>query len=253
MRMTIVADMYRSHPAASLVGLAMLLLALAALMPLILASLSKVGEGENTGEDKREARRPAATRKDRGLIVVLDLDETLVHSLPPDHQVVVERPHVREFLRRAAEAFVEVAVFTAGTREYAEPILDRLDPERAVFGRRFYRDACSLVVADGDAAEGIVAKDLRLLGLSPEETERRVRLVDNTPSAYALQPMCGVPIKSFMGEDADDRALLDVLDRLLAEQRALIGKDAPLMRRSSKNGREGAENGGPSVWENYGL
>jgi TFIIF-interacting CTD phosphatase-like protein len=109
-------------------------------------------------------------------------------------------------------------VFTAGTREYASPILDRLDPDDKVFGRRFYRDDCSVLESDVGAT---LVKDLRKLGIPEKDLGSRVRIVDNTPSAYALQPQCGVPIKSFMGEDSEDRELLVVLARLLAEQRGV--------------------------------
>lgn len=145
-------------------------------------------------------------------VLVLDLDETLVHSPNEGRAETIERPHVREFLRRAAEAFDEVAVFTAGTMDYASPILDRLDPVGRVFGRRFFRESCSIVEAPGGGGLSVV-KDLRILG---EVDLSRVRLVDNTPSTYAYQPRCGVPISSFYGDPADD-ALPQTLARLLAE------------------------------------
>lgn len=151
-------------------------------------------------------------------VLVLDLDETLVHSLPPDHAVVVERPHVRRFLAEVVGMFDEVVVFTAATREYADPILDRLDPERKIFGRRLFREDCTIVVEGGEVVS--VVKDLRKLGIPEAELGSRVRIVDNTPSVYALQPQCGVPIKSFMGDDANDRELLVVLERLAAERRS---------------------------------
>ena len=145
-------------------------------------------------------------------VLVLDLDETLVHSLPPDYSVVVERPHVHRFLEAVAAAFDEVVVFTAGTRDYASPILDRLDPHDRIFGRRLYRDSCSLLDGGGDGSgDVLLVKDLRILGVPLE----RVRILDNTPSAYAMQPQCGVPIRSFMGDDSADRALLDALATLL--------------------------------------
>ena len=134
-------------------------------------------------------------------VLVLDLDETLVHALPPDYTVVVERPHVREFLAAVAASFAEVVVFTAGTREYASPIIDRLDPGGDLIARRFYRDACTPM------EDGTLAKDMRLV----DADVSRVRIVDNTPAAYALQPQCGIAIPSFMGDDADDDALLQLL------------------------------------------
>ena len=133
-------------------------------------------------------------------ILVLDMDETLIHSPPPNHDRVIQRPFVHEFLRDMHASFDELVVFTAGTRDYASPILDHLEnyQKGSLFSRRFYRDSCSV-----DPRTGLLAKDLRILGTSLD----RVWILDNTPSAYALQPDRGIPIPSFEG-DPDDRELL---------------------------------------------
>ena len=150
---------------------------------------------------------PEAPDRGRGRrVLVLDLDETLVHALPPDHRTVLVRPHAAEFLAAVSRTFDEVVVFTAGTREYASPVLDGLDPDGTLLGRRFYRDSCSVM-----PGTGLLVKDLRILG---EADLSRVRIVDNTPSAYALQPQCAVPIRSYEGDDPDDTELLRVLRKL---------------------------------------
>ena len=144
----------------------------------------------------------------RRRVLVLDLDETMGHTLFDEggEMTFVRRPHLETFLRAVAGpgGFDEVAVFTAGTREYAEPILDTLDPENRFFGRRYYRDSCSVTPG------GLLVKDLRILG---ERDLADVLLLDNTPSAYAWQPQCGVPIPSFMGDDPRDDALLQTLGK----------------------------------------
>ena len=78
--------------------------------------------------------------------LVLDLDETLVHSTldsfdEPDfgftvsfngrehHVNVRQRPDVFPFLERCAQLF-EVVVFTASQKVYAEQLLNILDPQR---------------------------------------------------------------------------------------------------------------------------
>ena len=150
---------------------------------------------------KRNAPR---TPRREHTILVLDMDETMIHS-PPPHDRVIERPFVREFLNEMSSAFDELVVFTAATRDYASPILDRLDPTRTLFSRRFYRDSCSV-----DPRTGMFAKDLRILGNSLERTW----ILDNTPSAYALQPWCGIPILSFEG-DPNDRELVKMAPFIL--------------------------------------
>uniref|UniRef100_T1H1L2 Mitochondrial import inner membrane translocase subunit TIM50 n=1 Tax=Megaselia scalaris TaxID=36166 RepID=T1H1L2_MEGSC len=75
--------------------------------------------------------------------MVIDLDETLVHSsfkpiqnadfiVPVEidgtiHQVyVLKRPHVDEFLRKMGELY-ECVLFTASLAKYADPVADLLD------------------------------------------------------------------------------------------------------------------------------
>jgi len=165
-------------------------------------------------------------------VLVLDLDETLVHSRtdmlmhtdagtphPADGAMVVTvRPHAVEFLRRVASMFDRLVVFTAGTRPYAEPIIDALEASSGVrIAQRLYRDDCTPIIRP---AEGVLvgyAKDLRRVW--PDLS--RVLLLDNTPSAYSLQPRCGVPIESFFGDPAD-RALLDVLPVLASRRLAMV-------------------------------
>ncbi len=152
-------------------------------------------------------------------VLVLDLDETLVHSRfstasGSESIEVSVRPHVREFLVRASSMFDELAVFTAGTRPYAEPIVDDLEAASGVrIRQRFYRDSCTPLLGapgpDGQPAVAGYAKDLRLVW--PDLG--RVLLLDNTPAAYSLQPSCGVPIASYYGDPADD-ALLEALSVL---------------------------------------
>lgn len=91
--------------------------------------------------------------------LVLDLDETLIHSsLQPqeftDFHLTLEcdgneneiyvalRPGVGQFLARMAELF-EVVLFTASTPNYANPILDLIDQEGHI-AFRLFRSACQL-------------------------------------------------------------------------------------------------------------
>lgn len=54
---------------------------------------------------------------------------------------VRKRPLVDEFLRAVAEDF-ELVIFTAGTKEYANLVLDVLDKDRLI-QHRLFRDHCS--------------------------------------------------------------------------------------------------------------
>jgi len=125
--------------------------------------------------------------------LVLDLDETLVHSsfkptknadfiIPVEidgytHQVYVgKRPHVDEFLSRMGEIY-EVVIFTASLPKYANPLLDVLDKPHGVIKWRLFREHCTY-------HEGCYVKDLSRLGRPMNE----VLIVDNATYSYMFQP-----------------------------------------------------------------
>ena len=102
---------------------------------------------------------PPIAPEDRGKkCLVLDLDETLVHSsfkpvanadfiipVEIDDQVyqvyVLKRPRVDDFMKAVGEKF-EVVIFTASLSKYADPVIDLLDKHR-VCRHRLFREACT--------------------------------------------------------------------------------------------------------------
>jgi len=142
--------------------------------------------------------------------LVLDLDETLVHSsfepcenpdivLPIRMQGstyrinVMIRPGTEEFLARMGELY-EVVVFTASLAEYAEPLVKMLDTTNAV-SYLLYRQHCTPL-------NGVYVKDLSLLG----RDMKNVILIDNSPNSFLFQPENAYHIKNFF-EDKKDREL----------------------------------------------
>jgi len=159
------------------------------------------------------------------LCVVLDMDETLVHSSfeavehadftlhikldSVKHTVYVsKRPFVDEFLRALASPEFEIVLFTASLDAYAAPLLDILDAGR-VISKRLFREACSNV-------GGVFVKDLSLLGRPLSRTV----IVDNSPTSYMLQPQNAVPVTSwfFNQQDTELRELLPILKQLALEE-----------------------------------
>lgn len=158
---------------------------------------------------------PPQKGRDVGLkTLVLDLDETLVHSsfkpvpnadfiIPVEidnqvHQVyVLKRPGVDQFMKSMGEKF-EVVVFTASLAKYADPVLDLLDKDKVV-GARLFREACS-------NHKGNYVKDLGRLG----RDIRHVIIIDNSPASYLFHPENAVPIDSWF-DDENDTELLDLI------------------------------------------
>ena len=50
---------------------------------------------------------------------------------------IYKRPNLREFLTKLTK-FGHIAVFTQNQQSYADPIIDKLDPDRKLFKHRFY-------------------------------------------------------------------------------------------------------------------
>ncbi|KAJ8767452.1 hypothetical protein K2173_017496 [Erythroxylum novogranatense] len=167
------------------------------------------------------------------ITLVLDLDETLVHSsfdicedgdfsfqIHSKMQVqtvfVRQRPYLPMFLEAVSSMF-DIVIFTAGQSNYAELLLDIIDPNRTLICQRVYRDSCVFV-------NGGYLKDLTILGCDLA----RIMIVDNTPQVFQLQVENGIPIDSWFG-DPEDSALLSLL--LFLE--TLVGADdvRPLIRK----------------------
>lgn len=151
--------------------------------------------------------------------LVLDLDETLVHSsfkpvANPDYIIPVEiegkvvdvyvlkRPWMDHFMKVVGPRF-EIVVFTASLSKYADPLLDLLDRSSGVRWRLFRESCCPY--------EGNYVKDLTCLGRDLRSTI----IVDNSPHSYVFQPENAVPIGTFI-DDMEDQELLDILPVLLA-------------------------------------
>lgn len=146
--------------------------------------------------------------------MVIDLDETLVHSsfkpipnadfiVPVEidgtvHQVyVLKRPHVDEFLKKMGELY-ECVLFTASLAKYADPVADLLDKWN-VFRARLFRESCVFHM-------GNYVKDLNKLGRDLQ----KIVIVDNSPASYIFHPDNAVPVKSWF-DDINDSELLDLI------------------------------------------
>lgn len=169
--------------------------------------------------------------------LVLDLDETLVHSsfkyvkaadfvIPVEidgivHSVyVLKRPGCDEFLKQVSKWY-EVVIFTASVSRYGDPLLDTLDGvlkpnpvskngsrelynntgERHIH-QRLFRDSCYNY-------EGNYVKNLSQIGRPLED----IIILDNSPASYIFHPQHAVPISSWFS-DVHDNELLDILPLL---------------------------------------
>ena len=147
--------------------------------------------------------------------LVLDLDETLVHSqfikfsTPSDVVIKIEventfhdihvmvRPGVKEFLEEM-EKLYEIVIFTASVSKYADPLLDIID-KKGLCPFRLFREHCTLI-------NMTFVKDLQKLG----RDLKNIVIVDNSPLSYALHPENGLPILTWF-EDKTDKELFNII------------------------------------------
>lgn len=80
-----------------------------------------------------------------------------------------------------------MAIFTAADQEYADLIIDQLDPNKTLFNFRMYRQHCVKV-------EDAYVKDLRII--TDRELEDVV-IVDNSIISFAFQINNGIPICAY--------------------------------------------------------
>ena len=158
-------------------------------------------------------------------LLLLDLDETLIHCVkkpnpqrPPDVKIDITTPNgnvikdvgfnIRpkcQDLLVAANRCYEVCVFTASTPQYADSIINYLDPTGQLIQHRFYRSSC--VKTDG----GEYIKDLRVF---KNIDLKNILLVDNAVYSFGQQLDNGIPIASFKEdpEDAEFENLIPYLE-----------------------------------------
>ena len=130
--------------------------------------------------------------------LMLDLDETLVHFFyTPSGGHFLVRPGCMNFLIEMSKIF-EIGIFTAAMQEYADNILDRLDPNKTLIKYRLYRNHCSL------SGMGFT-KDLSKLGRDLS----KVIIIDNLTDNFKLQVNNGIMCKTWL-EEMKDNQLEDI-------------------------------------------
>ena len=145
--------------------------------------------------------------------LVLDLDETLIHSafepFKPKDDIklkmkiknedyiihVLKRPYLDEFLKIVTEKY-EVIIFTASIPDYANPLLDKLDPFKKI-SYRLFREHCTRT------DNGLFIKDLNKLGRNLKD----VIIIDNNPVSYTLNKMNGLPILTWHSIQTDNELI----------------------------------------------
>ena len=169
--------------------------------------------------------------------LVLDLDETLVHSsfFPVYNydfiikfkagnnisytSYVLKRPDLEAFLDFIRDRF-EVVIFTASVKEYADAVIDTITPWIPQ-SHRFYRQHCTI-------SNGMYIKDLSLFNRPLDS----MIIVDNSEFSFTYHKSNAILVSTWIG-DIKDHELNNLVTPLLTQ--LLDAKDVRNVLMKQKN------------------
>lgn len=197
--------------------------------------------------EPRASKRRKLNTDSSDLIVVLDMDECLIHFRMQDekeNQVVTSqensreqpqdanniisindeneillRPGLVDFLKYVTSTF-KTHIFTAGTKDYADMILDQLClliGNESAFCKRWYRNDCDTIdimnPTTGFCIESVYVKPLGKVaewhGRDSKDL-RRIVHIDDQPKNFLLNHGNGIRVSEWRGTDPDDQVLENV-------------------------------------------
>ena len=131
--------------------------------------------------------------------LILDMDETLIHYFFTHiNGMFFVRPFCFNFLNELNDIY-EIITFTAGTKEYADNILNILDIDNNIIKYRLYRQHTTILGCS-------IYKDLSKIGRDLS----RVIIIDNLRENFRMQPNNGILIKTWTN-DINDVQFKDIL------------------------------------------
>ena len=145
--------------------------------------------------------------------LILDLDETLVHSstkkgFPNKKNIILNlkiknikykifviiRPFFEKFLYEMSHCY-DLYIFTASISNYAKPLIEIIDKNKVII-QVLTRDNCLKV-------KGVPLKDLSIFNKDLKD----IIIIDNNPVSYALHKNNGIPILTWIDNPNDNELL----------------------------------------------
>ena len=147
-------------------------------------------------------------------ILIFDLDHTLVHSHSLANKIAQNtiktsfkakgkeikfqfnlRPYALEWLKEASKYF-QIGIFTASKKEYADSILDKIDPMKELIQFRLYVNNCYVWPKNW-----MIIKDLRIIQNAELQD---IVIIDNSVQSFGFQLDNGIPILSYYSNPNDE-------------------------------------------------
>ena len=164
----------------------------------------------------------------RKKILVIDLDETLIHSVSrgtthvnssQGHIIEVKfassgvstlyyvhkRPYCDLFLGRVSDWY-DIAIFTASMKEYADPVIDWLESSfPGKFVRRLYRNDCTLRDGVGYIKDLSIFTKPRTDVKAPTQEIglNEIIIIDNSPVSYAMNVDNAIQVEGWINDQTD--------------------------------------------------
>ena len=163
-------------------------------------------------------------------ILVLDLDETLIHSFlepieKPDFVLnikiyddindkecnniyIKKRPGLDYFINELSK-FYKIYIFSSSPEDYVTNVVEKIDKKKIISGL-FSNDDCLTI--PGAEHFKVYIKDLKIF----KKDLSRIVMIDDNSISYSLQKENGIPIKSWYGDKNDIELfkLLPILKKL---------------------------------------
>lgn len=86
---------------------------------------------------------------------------------------------------------------------YADFVIQKIDPKGEYIEQRFYRDSCKPVGK-------FQVKDLNLIKKDDIDLNKII-IIDNLSESFQMQPLNGIKIRDWFGNDFTDRHLINLI------------------------------------------
>lgn len=160
------------------------------------------------------------------ILLVLDLDETLIHSVSkkdayelttkPDFSildgeyVVFKRPNVEKFLRDVYQIY-DIAIWSSATKDYLAAVLEKITPSNVQYEFIWDRDRCTNKF-NPETYKNYHEKHLNKIKSHPLS---KILIVDDSPEKANANYGNWIPIKEFT-TDKNDKVLAKLYQYLVS-------------------------------------
>ena len=165
---------------------------------------------ETIAKSKFQCAMLQNTSKKLTFTIIFDLEDTLVHisETLPNAEVFIpvvtqdkknkklglfKRPFIKEAISKLKDLNCEIFVWSSGSTEYANKIIDYIDPENEYFSMRLFRDQCYV------SHKGLYIKDMRMINRDMD----KCLIIDDHAYSFGFQISNGILILPYEGESTD--------------------------------------------------